>query len=236
MKTNKKLKKIVYVTLVGDDLNDGHKNILKVASKYGEVIVGLMTDKASLEYTSLPHFKYTERESFVKKNRLVKKIIPQNSLDNTENLKKIKPDYVIHGDDWKTGYQKKTRIKVINTLKKWSGKLIEIKYTTNIPFSENNLKFLKHPTTSEIRKSKLRRLINSKKLVRFLEVHNPIGGLLIDSLEHNENKKYSQIDGAWCSSLTDSTSRGKPDNQSLDLTTRVNWLNEMFEVSSKPII
>ncbi len=236
MKTNKKLKKIVYVTLVGDDLNDGHKNILKVASKYGEVIVGLMTDKASLEYTSLPHFKYTERESFVKKNRLVKKIIPQNSLDNTENLKKIKPDYVIHGDDWKTGYQKKTRIKVINTLKKWSGKLIEIKYTTNIPFSENNLKFLKHPTTSEIRKSKLRRLINGKKLVRFLEVHNPIGGLLIDSLEHNENKKYSQIDGAWCSSLTDSTSRGKPDNQSLDLTTRVNWLNEMFEVSSKPVI
>ena len=143
MKRNKKLKKIAYVTLVGDDLNDGHKNILKVASKYGEVIVGLMTDKASLEYTSLPHFKYAERESFVKKNKLVKKIIPQNSLDNTENLKRIKPNYVIHGDDWKTGYQKKTRIKVINTLKKWSGKLIEIKYTKKVSSSSIKKRLVK---------------------------------------------------------------------------------------------
>ena len=236
MKKIEKKKKIVYVNLVGDDLNDGHKNILKIASRYGEVVVGLMTDKASLEYTSLPHFSYKERESFLKKNRLIKKILPQDALDFTKNLRKLKPNFVIHGDDWKKGYQKKIRLRVIKELKKWSGRLIEVKYTPNIPISEDNSKFLRHSTTAEIRKLKLKRLLSSKKIVKILEAHNPIGGLLIDTMSYNDPKKYDQIDGAWCSSLTDSTSRGKPDNGSLDLTTRANWLSEMFEVSAKPVI
>ncbi len=231
-----KKKKIVYVALVGDDLNDGHKNILKVASKYGQIIIGLMTDKAALEYTELPHFSYKERENFLKKNRLVKAIVPQDTLDFTRNLRKYKPNIVVHGDDWKAGHQKKIRNKVIEELKKWSGKLIEVKYTANIPKSANNLKFLSHSTTAELRKSKLKRLLKSKKIVKILEAHNPIGGLLIDNLSYSDEKKFDQIDGVWCSSLTDSTSRGKPDNGSLDLTTRSNWLGEMFEVSSKPVI
>ena len=231
-----KKKKIVYVALVGDDLNDGHKNILKVASKYGQIIIGLMTDKAALEYTELPHFSYKERESYLKKNSLIKAIVTQDTLDFTKNLKKYKPDIVVHGDDWKVGHQRKIRNKVIKELKKWSGKLIEVKYTANIPKSANNLKFLSHSTTAELRKSKLKRLIKNKKIVKILEAHNPIGGLLIDNLSYSDEKKFDQIDGVWCSSLTDSTSRGKPDNGSLDLTTRSNWLSEMFEVSSKPVI
>ena len=224
------------MALVGDDLNDGHKNILKVASKYGQIIIGLMTDKAALEYTELPHFSYKERESYLKKNRLIKAIVPQDTLDFTKNLKKYKPDIVVHGDDWKVGHQRKIRNKVIKELKKWSGKLVEVKYTANIPKSANNLKFLSHSTTAELRKSKLKRLIKNKKIVKILEAHNPIGGLLIDNLSYSDEKKFDQIDGVWCSSLTDSTSRGKPDNGSLDLTTRSNWLSEMFEVSSKPVI
>lgn len=231
-----KKKKIVYVALVGDDLNDGHKNILKVASNYGQVIIGLMTDKAALEYTELPHFSYKERENNLKKNKLIKAIVPQESLDFTENLRKLKPDIVVHGDDWKVGHQRKVRNKVIKELKKWSGRLIEVKYTTNIPQSANNLKFLSNSTTAELRKSKLKRLLKSKKIVKILEAHNPIGGLLIDNLFYSDEKKFDQIDGVWCSSLTDSTSRGKPDNGSLDLTTRSSWLSEMFEVSSKPVI
>lgn len=231
-----KKKKIVYVALVGDDLNDGHKNILKVASKYGQIIIGLMTDKAALEYTELPHFSYKEREKFLKKNSLIKFIVPQDTLDFTKNLRKYKPNVVVHGDDWKFGHQKKIRNKVIKELKKWSGKLVEVRYTANIPKSADNLKFLSHSTTAELRKSKLKRLLKSKKIVKILEAHNPIGGLLIDNLFYSDEKKFDQIDGVWCSSLTDSTSRGKPDNGSLDLTTRSNWLSEMFEVSSKPVI
>ncbi len=224
------------MALVGDDLNDGHKNILKVASKYGQIIIGLMTDKAALEYTELPHFSYKEREKYLKKNRLIKSIVPQDTLDFTKNLRKYKPNIVVHGDNWKVGHQVKIRNKVIKELKKWSGKLIEVKYTANIPKSADNLKFLSHSTTTELRKSKLKRLLKSKKIVKILEAHNPIGGLLIDNLSYSDEKKFDQIDGVWCSSLTDSTSRGKPDNGSLDLTTRSNWLSEMFEVTSKPVI
>ena len=236
MKSKLKNKKSVYVALVGDHLNDGHKNLINVASKYGEVTIGLMTDKASLEYTFLPHFNYKERENFLKKNKIIKKIVPQETLDFTKNLRSLKPDYVVHGDDWKKGHQKKVRLKVIKELRKWSGKLIEVKYTKNIPFSENNIKFLQKSATTEIRKSKLIRLLKNKKLVKILEAHNPIGGLLIDNITFKSDKKFDQIDGVWCSSLTDSTSRGKPDNGSLDLTTRTSWLSEMFEVSSKPVI
>src|SRR6056300_1059247 len=102
----KKLKKkTVYLTLVGDHLNEGHKNVIKQAAKLGEVTVGLMTDKASLEYTFLPHFSYAERENFLKKNKLINNIIPQDELDFTKNLRKLKPDFVVHGDDWKKGYK-----------------------------------------------------------------------------------------------------------------------------------
>ena len=232
-----KKNKIIYLTLVGDNLNDGHKNILNQAIKHGKVIVGLMTDNACIEYTSLPHFSYDERKKIILKSfPSIHKIIPQETLDYTNNLKKIKPDFVVHGNDWKKGFQKRIRSKVIKQIKKWGGRLIEVPYTYNIPFSENRKQFLQSSTTSEIRKFKLSRLLKLKKIVKILEAHNPIGGLIIDNLNIDHEKKYDEFDGVWCSSLTDSSSRGKPDNMSLDLTTRANWLSEMFEVTSKPVV
>ena len=233
----KKKNKTIYLTLVGDNFNLGHANIINNAKQYGKIIIGIMTDSACVEYTSLPHFSYEYRKNLILKScRNIYKIIPQKTLDYTYNLNKFKPNYVIHGDDWKIGYQKKIRAKVIKQLKKWGGKLIEIPYTKNIPFSENRKQFLQSNTTADVRKTKLKRLLNCKKIVKILEAHNPIGGLIIDNLSNNSEKKYDEFDGVWCSSLTDSSSRGKPDNQSLDLTTRVNWLSEMFEVTSKPLI
>ena len=230
-------KKIIYVSLVGDSLNKGHINLLNVAKKYGKIIVGLMTDSACVKYTSLPHFSYEHRKNFLLSNyRNISQIIPQEELDYSKNLKAIKPNFVIHGDDWKTGFQKKIRDNVIKLLKKWNGKLIEVPYTKNIALSEDRKQFLQSTTTTDIRKSKLKRLLDSKKIVKILEAHNPIGGLIIDNLNLSSEKEYDEFDGVWCSSLTDSSSRGKPDNQSLDLTTRINWLSEMFEVTSKPLI
>ena len=125
-------KKIVYVPMGADIIHRGHLNIIKNARKYGEIIIGLFTDSAIAEYKSLPLISYNQRFDIIKNINGVKKVVAQKTWDYTSNLNKIKPDYVVHGDDWKKGIQKKTRDRVIKTLKKWSGKLIEPKYTKNI--------------------------------------------------------------------------------------------------------
>ena len=127
-----KKNKLVYVGLSADILHEGHINILKTAKKFGKVIVGLLTDQAIASYKNIPHLSYKQREVVLKNLIFVAKVIPQKTLDYTHNLNLIKPDFVVHGDDWKIGVQKKIRFKVIKTLKKWGGKLIEPKYTKNI--------------------------------------------------------------------------------------------------------
>ena len=156
-------KKKVYFTLVGDNLNEGHLNLFKIAKNYGNITIGLMTDNACVEYTSLPHFSYEYRKNFLIKNLGIRNIIPHTTLDYTDNLKILKPDFVIHGDDWRKGFLNETRKKVIKQLKIWNGKLIEVPYTKNIPYSENRKQFLQSATTTEIRKSKLSRLLKVKK-------------------------------------------------------------------------
>ena len=234
MKNNKK--KIVYVGLSADILHEGHINILKTANKLGEVTVGLLTDQAISSYKKIPHLSFKQREIILKNIRYVKKVIPQKSLDYSSNLKKIKPNFVVHGDDWRIGIQKKTRLKVIKTLKKWSGKLIEVPYTKNISSSKIKNKILQTGTTPEIRKSKLVRAMNAKKIVRILETHNAIGGLIIENLSLEQNNKFYEFDGMWSSSLTDSVARGKPDNQSVDISTRISGLNEILDVTTKPVV
>jgi len=235
MKKNKS-KKSVYVAFSADILHEGHINILKKANKLGEVIVGLLTDQAIANYKKIPHLSFKQREIILKNIRYVKKVVPQKTLDYSINLKKIKPKYVVHGDDWKTGIQKKTRIKVMKTLKKWGGKLVEVPYTKNISSSKIKTKILETGTTPEIRKSKLTRLINAKEIVRVLETHNAIGGLIIENLSEEQNNRFYEFDGMWSSSLTDSVSRGKPDNQSVDISTRLSGLNEILDVTTKPVI
>ena len=127
-----KTKKLVYVGLSADILHEGHINILKIANKYGEVIVGLLTDQAIASYKKIPHLSYKQREIVLKNIKYVTKVIPQKTLDYRPNLKALKPNYVVHGDDWKIGIQKQVRLNVITTLKKWGGKLVEVPYTKGI--------------------------------------------------------------------------------------------------------
>tara|TARA_B100001029_G_C15051381_1_gene450983 strand:+ start:677 stop:1963 length:1287 start_codon:yes stop_codon:yes gene_type:complete len=228
--------KKVYTAFSIDFIHEGHINILKKASKYGRVIVGLLTDKAIASYKRLPHFTYEKRKYILENLKYVSEVIPQETLDYSKNLKKIKPDYVIHGDDWKFGIQKSIREKVIKTLKKWGGKLIETKYTKNISSEKVRKNIFSAGTTPEIRKSKLKRLILSKKIVRILEAHSPLSGLIIEKLNFSDKNEFIEFDGMWSSSLTDSLLRGKPDNQSVEYSTRINWINEIFEVTTKPLI
>ena len=231
-----KKRKTVYVGLSADIMHEGHINILKIANSYGDVIVGLLTDQAIASYKNIPYLDYKKRKVVIENMKYVKKVVPQKTLDYVENLKLIRPDYVVHGDDWKSGVQKKTRERVVSILKKWSGKLIEPKYTKNISSTSIKNKITEIISTPENRVSRLKRLISSKNIVRILESHNSLTGLIIENLKIIKNNKKIEFDGMWSSSLTDSATKGKPDNSSVDFSSRITSLNEMLDVTSKPLV
>ena len=235
MRKNKYNKK-VYVGLSADILHKGHINILKIAKKYGDVIVGLLTDEAIASYKNIPYLNYEKRKIVLENIKYVKKVIPQKTLDYIENLNLVKPDYVVHGDDWKGGIQKKTRDKVIKTLKKWSGKLIEPQYTKNISSTMIKKQMTNIISSPDNRVSRLKRLLHSKDIVRILESHNSLTGLIIDKINIIKDKRIVEFDGMWSSSLTDSATKGLPDNSSLSFSARISSLQDMLDVTSKPVV
>ena len=231
-----KFKKKVYVGLSVDIIHEGHINILKTASRYGEVIVGLLTDEAIASYKNIPYLDYNRRKIIVQNIKYVKKVIPQYTLSYVPNLNLIKPHYVVHGDDWKKGVQRQTRQDVIKTLKKWSGKLIEPKYTKNISSTLIKNRILEIGISPQNRVSRLKRLISSKNIVRILESHNSLTGLIIENLKIEKKNKNLEFDGMWSSSLTDSATKGLPDNSSLSFSARISSLNDMMDVTTKPVV
>ncbi len=233
---NKNKRKKVYVGLSADILHEGHVNILKKANSLGTVIVGLLTDQAIASYKNVPYLTFNQRKIVLQNIKYVERIIPQKTLDYVPNLNLIKPDFVVHGDDWRRGVQKKTRERVIKALKKWSGKLIETEYTKNISSTLIKQKINEIISTPQNRVSRLRRLMYSKDIVRILESHNSLTGLIIESLSIYKKKKKIEFDGMWSSSLTDSATKGKPDNSSVDFSSRLTSLYEMLDATSKPLV
>lgn len=228
--------KKVYINMCADAIHHGHINIIETARKLGEVTIGLMTDKAIAGYKRVPIFTYEQRKKIVENIKGVNLVIPQESLDYTENLKKLKPDYVVHGTDWQTGMQKTVREKVIKLLSEWGGQIVEPEYTEGISSTSiiNAVKEL--GTTSEMRLKSLRQLINLKPIVRVMEVHNGLTGRVVEETKIDDNGTIKQFDCMWLSSLTDSTAKGKPDTGCVDFTSRVQTVNEVFEVTTKPMI
>tara|TARA_B100000579_G_C22842156_1_gene862160 strand:+ start:112 stop:1407 length:1296 start_codon:yes stop_codon:yes gene_type:complete len=225
----------VYVGMSADILHPGHINILKIASSYGEVTVGLLTDQAIASYKKIPVMSYEERYEIINGIKYVSKIVMQDTLDYTDNLMKLKPDYVVHGDDWTTGIQKNVRQKVIDILNSWGGELVEVPYTEGISSSSIKEKLGKKITTEDRRKS-FRNSLNIKDTLTFLDIHNALSAIVIENTKVEKNGLNYEFDGMWASSLTDSTAKGKPDIEAVDTTSRLNTLNEIMEVSSKPII
>jgi phosphoenolpyruvate phosphomutase len=225
--------KKVYIGMSADLVHPGHMNILKIGAELGEVTIGLLTDKAIASYKRLPYMKYEQRKAVIENIKGVKEVIPQDTLDYRPNLELVKPDIVVHGDDWKEGIQSKTRQQVIDTLAKWGGELIEPSYTDGISSTQLNNSLKELGTTSDIRRSRLRRLIDSKSIVRIMESHNALSGLIVENIKAENGTEY---DGMWSSSLTDSTSKGKPDIEAVDVSTRISTINEIFEVTTKPMI
>ncbi len=227
------MNKKVYVGMSADLVHPGHMNIIKEAVKLGDVTIGLLTDKAIASYKRVPYMTYNQRKEVIENIKGVKDVIPQDTLDYRPNLKKLKPDFVVHGDDWKEGIQQKTRQQVIDTLAIWGGELIEPIYTNGISSTQLNKSLKEIGTTPDIRRGRLRRLIEAKPIVRIMESHNALSGLIVENIKSDAGIEY---DGMWSSSLTDSTSKGKPDIEAVDVSTRITTINEIFEVTTKPMI
>ncbi|HQY19741.1 MAG TPA: phosphoenolpyruvate mutase [Ignavibacteria bacterium] len=228
--------KKVYVGMSADLIHPGHLNIINEAKKLGEVTVGLLTDKAIASYKRLPALTFDQREIIIKSIKGVENVIPQETLDYVPNLQKLKPDFVVHGDDWKDGVQKQTRQRVIDALKEWGGELVEIKYTEGISSTQLNQTLKDVGTTPDVRMKKLKRLMGVKPLLRIIEAHNGITGLIVENIFSKRDGVKVEFDGMWLSSLTDSTAKGKPDTETVDVTARLHTLNDIIEVTTKPII
>ncbi len=228
--------KTIYLAMTADIIHHGHINIVQKATEYGKVIVGLMTDKAIASYKRVPFLSYHERKRIVENIKGVSKVIPQRTLDYSVNLKKLRPDFVIHGDDWRKGTQKQVREKVIELLKSWGGELIEVPYTKGVSGTELDEAIRQFGTTPGVRRKKLRKLLELKKIVRIIEGSNGLSGLVAEKTKINIDNEVREFDGIWISSFSDSTMKGKPDIELIDLTSRMRTIDEIMEVTTKPVI
>lgn len=228
--------KTVYLGLRGDIIHPGIINIINEANKHGRVLAGVLSDKAIAEYRKLPVLTFEQRKNIVENIKGVSEVVEQKERSYVPNLLRYKPDYIIHGDDWKNGGLSKEREDVFRVMNEIGGKVIEIPYTSGFSSSEMTKEMEKIGITPVKRLSSLKRLINAKNIVRILEAHSGLSGLIIENLEIEDNGKILAFDGIWSSSLTDSASKGKPDIEVVDLTTRLQDLTNILECTTKPII
>lgn len=226
----------VYVAMSADIVHPGHINIIRQARELGPVTVGLLTDEAIAGYKRLPLMTFDERKAVVEEIRGVERVVPQRTLDYVDNLRVLRPDYVVHGDDWKTGVQAPVRQRVIDTLTEWGGQLIEPTYTEGISSTRVHQSMAEIGTTPDIRRRLLRRLLAVRPLVRFMEAHSGLTGLIVEHTSVDQDGGSAGFDGLWLSSLTDSTRKGRPDTEYVDLTSRASTVEEIVEVTTKPII
>ena len=228
--------KSVYVAMSADLVHPGHLNIIRKAAELGTVTIGLLTDAAIASYKRLPYMNFDQRKAVVENLKGVDQVVAQETLDYVPNLRKHRPDFVVHGDDWQEGVQRDVRQAVIDVLSEWDGKLVEVPYTKGISSTDLNQALKEIGTTPDVRRNKLRRLLQVKPLVRLMEAHNGLTGLIVENVGIDEPSGRREFDGMWASSLTESTAKGKPDIEAVDVTARTQTLNDILEVTSKPIV
>lgn len=229
-------KKTVYVAMSADIIHNGHVNLIKKASQLGELTVGVLTDEAIASYKRYPLMHLEERMEILGNLNGVSHVVPQLTLDYEENLRKLKPDFVVHGDDWRSGIQSSIREKVISVLAEWDGELIEVPYTEGVSIERLRGRLDAEGVLPEQRRSRLANLLKVKPMVRVLEAHNGLTGLIVENTRVAKGDEIHGFDAMWISSLCDSTAKGKPDIELVDMTSRLDTINQIMEVSTKPII
>lgn len=228
--------KTVYTCFCTDVIHDGHLNIIEQAHKYGKVIVGALSDPALIRYNRFPTKSLEERIQLYRELDGVDDVIVQDSIMYDDVIKKLKPDYVVHGDNWKEGSEAAIRENVLKCLDEYGGKLIEVGYTFNTKVSKIDRQLREKLAMPEYRRKRLRQLLAIRPVVKAIEVHSGITGLIAEKTVIENNGEFDQFDAMWISSLCDSTAKGKPDIELVDMTSRFRTIDDVTEVTTKPII
>lgn len=228
--------KKVYTCFCTDVIHEGHLNIIHEAKKYGEVYVGVLTDEAMVRFDRFPTVSFEERVALVKGLEGVKEVLIQNEIMYDEVIGRLRPDYVIHGDNWKTGPMKAIRANVEKLLSAYGGRIIDVPYTYNEHVKRIDAQCREKLAMPEYRRKRLRRLLTLRPIVKTIEVHSGLTGLIAEKTVVEHEGEFDQFDAMWVSSLCDSTAKGKPDIELVDMTSRFRTIDDVMEVTTKPII
>jgi len=228
--------KKVYTCFCTDVIHEGHLNILRHAKEYGQVVVGMLTDAAMVRFNRFPTVPLEVRIQRVKETGLVDEVVVQEQVMYDEALERIKPDYVIHGDNWKDGPERIIRENVIACLERMGGELVEIPYTYNADVKRVDDCMKEKLAMPEFRRKRLRQLLQLRPIVKTLEVHSGLTGLIAEKTVVESNGELDQFDAMWISSLCDSTAKGKPDIELVDMSSRMRTIDDVMDVTTKPII
>lgn len=226
----------VYMCCSTDYIHSGHIAIINKACRLGRLTIGVLSDEAVASYKRYPLLPFDERKSLFENIAGVEKVVEQKSLSYADNLRMLKPDYVVHGDDWVEGFQKPIREEVIGILKEYGGKLVEYPYSSDPKYKQLDSTLRAELAMPDMRRGRLRKLISMKGLVTAMEAHSGITGLIVEKTTVLQDGKTYQFDAMWISSLCDSTAKGKPDIELVDMTSRFRTIDDIMEVTTKPII
>ena len=239
-KVSKQLKKVedrtVYLCFATDIIHGGHIAIIRKAARLGKLIIGVLSDEAVASYKRFPLVPQAERMKLFENIAGVYRVVGQNTLSYRENLEKYKPDVVVHGDDWCTGFQQTVREEVLSVLASYGGRLVEFPYSGDEKYKELQKRERAELAMPDVRRGRLRRLLEIKGLVTVMEAHDGLTGLIVENTVVHENGGARQFDAMWLSSLCDSTAKGKPDIELVDMTSRFRTIDDIMEVTTKPII
>jgi len=219
-----------------DVLHEGHIKLLERAKEHGHVVVGLLADAAISSVKRFPHLPVTQRKTIAQQLRLVDSVVMQDTYDCVPNLNWLKPDVVVHSDDWSSGTGAQMRQGIIDALASWDGKLVEAPHEPMFSASDTRNKIRSMGTTPQLRMERFHRILKSKPIMRVIEAHNGLTGLIAEEAEATTDEATFEFDSIWISSLTDSTAKGKPDIELVDFTSRVRTIENVLEVTTKPII
>ncbi len=231
------MERTVYIGMSADLIHPGHINIIEAGRKLGKVTIGLLTDAAIASYKRVPYLSYEQRKTIVENIKGVDKVVAQETLDYTQNLLTIKPDYVVHGDDWKMGVQASTRQQVIDTLQLWNGQLVEIPYTNNISSTNIQKKLRNPPIVPQQRMKKFQQLLQSQIGLQLLEAHNGFSTLVVEHTFLAENPAAMvEFDGVWINSFTGIATKGKQRVLETDSIAFLQVLSDILESTTKPVL
>ena len=230
------MSKQIYMCFSTDMIHSGHINIIKKAAELGDLIIGVLSDEAIASFKRYPLMPFNERKVLFENISGVKKVVEQKELSYKNILNELKPDIVVHGDDWKEGFQKPIRDEVLEVLNSYGGELVEFPYSKDAKYDELDKQMRMQLGMPDYRRGRLKKLINMKGLVTAIEAHSGITGLIAEKTTVLQDGKTYQFDAMWISSLCDSTAKGKPDIELVDMTSRFRTIDDIMEVTTKPII